>query len=38
VTASIYFAVDPVRLFEELAIKHAAFQQHRTLAEVTCKP
>jgi hypothetical protein len=36
-TASIYFAVDPVRLFEELAVKHAAYQQHRTLAEVARK-
>jgi hypothetical protein len=36
--ASIYFAVDPVQLYEELAVKHAAYQQHRALAEATCKP
>lgn len=27
-TASIYFAAEPVRLFEELPVKHAAYQAH----------
>ena len=27
-TMRAYFAVDPLKLFEELAIKHAAFQEH----------
>jgi hypothetical protein len=37
-TATIFFAADPARLFEELTVKHAAYQRHRTLAEATCKP
>ena len=36
-TASVYFAVDPLRLFEELAVQHAAYQQHRSMEEVACK-